>query len=55
MGVSALTGLVPRLRTGRIRWRIAPVFGLPGAAAAFGGAAVNRPLPPWVVLAGSPS
>jgi uncharacterized membrane protein YfcA len=52
VGISALTGLVPRLRTGQIRWRIAAVFGLAGAAAAFGGAAVNRLLPPWVVLAG---
>ncbi|GAA2760753.1 sulfite exporter TauE/SafE family protein [Actinopolymorpha rutila] len=52
VGISALTGLVPRLRTGQIRWRVAAVFGLSGAAAAFGGAAVNRLLPPWVVLAG---
>ncbi|MFD2081636.1 hypothetical protein SAMN05421678_12843 [Actinopolymorpha cephalotaxi] len=52
VGVSALTGLIPRLRTGQIQWRIAAVFGLSGAAAAFGGAAVNRLLPPWVVLAG---
>lgn len=52
VGVSSATGVLPRLRTGQVQWRIAAVFGLAGAATAFAGAAVNRLLPPWLVLTG---
>jgi uncharacterized protein len=52
VGASSATGVLPRLRTGQVQWRIAIVFGLAGAVTAFAGAAVNRLLPPWLVLAG---
>ncbi|GGK29282.1 UPF0721 transmembrane protein [Pilimelia terevasa] len=52
VGASAATGLLPRLRSGLIQWRIAGVVGLVGGLAAFGGAAVNRLLPPTAVLVG---
>ena len=50
VGVTAVGALLPRLRTGRIAWRIAVLFGAAGAATAFAGAAVNRLLPDDVVL-----
>jgi uncharacterized protein len=52
VGISAATALLPRLRHGRVHWRIAAIFGASGAAAAFAGAAVNRLLDPRVVLVG---
>ncbi|GIE92060.1 sulfite exporter TauE/SafE family protein [Actinoplanes regularis] len=52
VGVSAATALLPRLRAGLVRWRIAGIVGGTGAAAAFAGAAVNRLLDPRLVLAG---
>lgn len=52
VGVSAAAALVPRLRGGQIRWRIAAVLGVTGAGAAFAGAALNRLLDPRLVLAG---
>lgn len=52
VGASSATGVLPRLRTGQVQWRIATVFGLAGAVTAFAGAAVNRLLPPWLVLTG---
>ena len=52
VGISSATALLPRLRYGQVQWRIAGVFGAAGAAAAFGGAAVNRLLDPTVVLVG---
>ncbi|MFP5218838.1 MAG: sulfite exporter TauE/SafE family protein [Actinomycetes bacterium] len=52
VGISSATALLPRLRGGQIRWRIALVFGAAGMLAAFGGAAVNRLLPDDVVLLG---
>lgn len=52
VGVSSATALLPRLRGGQIAWRIAVVFGAAGAAAAFGGAAVDRLRDPRVVLVG---
>jgi uncharacterized membrane protein YfcA len=52
VGVSAAAALIPRLRAGQIRWRIAAIFGVTGAGAAFAGAAVNRLLDPRLVLAG---
>jgi uncharacterized protein len=52
VGASSATGVIPRLRTREVRWRLATVFGLAGAATAFAGAAVNRLLPPWLVLSG---
>lgn len=52
VGVSSATALLPRLRNGQVAWRIAGVFGVAGAGAAFGGAAVNRLLDPQLVLIG---
>ncbi|WP_406079266.1 sulfite exporter TauE/SafE family protein [Micromonospora sp. NBC_00858] len=52
VGISSATALLPRLRAGQIRWRIAGIVGAAGAAAAFAGAAVNRLLDPRVVLIG---
>ncbi|MGB9378214.1 MAG: sulfite exporter TauE/SafE family protein [Mycobacteriales bacterium] len=52
VGVSSATAVLPRLRGKQVQWRIAAVFGVTGAAAAFGGAAVNRLLEPRVVLIG---
>jgi uncharacterized membrane protein YfcA len=51
VGITALVALLPRLRKGQIAWRIALLFGAAGIATAFAGAAVNRLLPPDVVLA----
>lgn len=51
VGMTAVVALLPRLRARQIAWRIAVVFGAAGAATAFAGAAVNRLLPPDVVLA----
>jgi hypothetical protein len=50
VGITALVALLPRLRKGQIAWRIALLFGAAGIATAFAGAAVNRLLPPEVVL-----
>lgn len=52
VGISSATAVLPRIRTGQLQWRIAAIFGLAGAAAAFAGAAVNRLLEPWAVMAG---
>lgn len=52
VGISSLAGVIPRLRSSQVRWRIALVFGITGAGAAFGGAALNRVLDPRVVLGG---
>ncbi|MCV2488555.1 sulfite exporter TauE/SafE family protein [Geodermatophilus sp. YIM 151500] len=51
VGITAVVALLPRVRAGRIAWRIALLFGAAGAATAFAGAAVNRLLPGEVVLA----
>jgi uncharacterized protein len=51
VGISAATGVLPRIRGGGVAWRVAGVFGAAGAVLAFGGAAVNRLLPPAAVLA----
>jgi uncharacterized membrane protein YfcA len=50
VGITALVALLPRLGRGQIAWRIAVLFGAAGAATAFAGAAVNRVLPPQLVL-----
>ncbi|TFV79281.1 sulfite exporter TauE/SafE family protein [Blastococcus sp. CT_GayMR19] len=50
VGITAFVALLPRLRKGQIAWRIALMFGAAGIATAFAGAAVNRLLPPEVVL-----
>lgn len=52
VGISSITALIPRLREGQVQWRLAAVFGVAGAGAAFAGAAVNRLLEPRVVLVG---
>jgi uncharacterized membrane protein YfcA len=52
VGISSAVALLPRLRAGQIRWRIAALVGAAGAAAAFAGAAVNRLLDPRAVLIG---
>ena len=48
---TAAAGVLPRLRRGEVRWRVAGVFGAAGIGAAFAGAAVNRLLPERVLLA----
>ncbi len=50
VGVSSAAAVLPRLR--QVQWRLAAIFGATGAAAAFGGSAVNRLLDPAVVLLG---
>jgi carboxymethylenebutenolidase len=52
VGISAATAVLPRIRAGQVRWRIAAIVGGAGAAAAFGGAALNRLLPARAVLIG---
>ncbi|MEV6345436.1 sulfite exporter TauE/SafE family protein [Actinoplanes sp. NPDC051851] len=52
VGLSSATALLPRLRAGLVRWRIAGIIGGTGAVAAFAGAAVNRLLDPRLVLLG---
>ncbi|MBC6459134.1 sulfite exporter TauE/SafE family protein [Actinomadura sp. HBU206391] len=52
VGISSATAVLPRLRAGQVQWRIAAVFGSAGAAAAFGGATVNRLVDPRAVLVG---
>lgn len=47
---TAVAGVLPRLRRGEVRWRVAAVFGAAGIGAAFAGAAVNRLLPERVLL-----
>ncbi len=50
VGISSAAAVLPRLR--QVQWRLAAIFGVTGAAAAFGGAAVNRLLNPAIVLLG---
>jgi uncharacterized protein len=50
VGTSSAIAVLPRLK--QIRWRLAVVFAGAGAAAAFAGAAVNRLLPPTLVMLG---
>ncbi len=52
VGISSAAAVAPRLRSGEVQWRIAAVFGTVGAAAAFGGTALNRLLNPRLVLVG---
>ncbi|TDB97067.1 sulfite exporter TauE/SafE family protein [Actinomadura sp. 7K534] len=52
VGISSVTAVLPRVRAGEVRWRIAAVFGGAGALAAFGGAELNRLLPGQAVLLG---
>ncbi|MPZ66742.1 MAG: TSUP family transporter [Pseudonocardiaceae bacterium] len=50
VAATAAAGVLPRLRRGEVRWAVAGVFGVAGAGAAFGGAAVNRLLSERVLL-----
>lgn len=50
VGISSAAAALPRLR--QVQWRLAAIFGVTGAVAAFGGAAINRLLDPSVVLLG---
>lgn len=52
VGISALVAAVPKIRSGRVQWRVAAVFAVTGLPAAFAGGAVNRLLPSALVLAG---
>lgn len=52
VGISSAAAVLPRIRAGQVRRRIAAVFGGAGALAAFGGAAINRMLPPQAILIG---
>ena len=51
VGITAVVAVLPRLRGRQISWRIGLLFGVAGAATAFGGAAVNRVLPDELTLA----
>ncbi len=42
VGVTALLGSLDHARAGRVRWRIALAFGIPGALGSLGGTALNR-------------
>jgi uncharacterized membrane protein YfcA len=50
VGISSAAAVLPRLR--HVQWRLAAIFGVTGAAAAFGGTAVSRLFDPAVVLLG---
>ncbi|WP_299039183.1 sulfite exporter TauE/SafE family protein [uncultured Pseudokineococcus sp.] len=50
VGAASATAVAPRLR--QVQWRLAAVMGAAGAAAAYGGAAVNQLLPETAVLLG---
>ncbi|WP_280339438.1 sulfite exporter TauE/SafE family protein [Nocardia neocaledoniensis] len=52
VGVAAMVGAVPKMRSGLVQWRIAGVFAVTGLPAAFAGSAANRFLPPSLTLAG---
>ncbi|MGI5174861.1 sulfite exporter TauE/SafE family protein [Dactylosporangium sp. CA-152071] len=52
VGLSSAAAVLPRLRAGQVRRRIAAVFGAAGAVSTFAGAAVNRLLDPRIVLIG---
>ncbi|MFI0448195.1 TSUP family transporter [Actinomadura sp. 6N118] len=52
VGISSATAVLPRIRTGQVRWRIAAVVGGTGAVTAFGGVALNRLLPASAVMLG---
>lgn len=52
VGLSAVVGAVPKMRSGRVQWRVAGVFAVTGLPAAFAGSAANRVLPPALTLAG---
>lgn len=52
VGVSALFGAIPKIRSGRVQWRVAGMFALTGLPAAFAGSAMNRALPAPLTLAG---
>ncbi|GAA3973994.1 hypothetical protein GCM10023085_65590 [Actinomadura viridis] len=52
VGISSATAVLPRIRARQLQWRVAAVFGGAGAVAAFAGTALNRLLPPRVVLLG---
>lgn len=50
VGISAVSGLAARARSGDIQWRPGLVFGLVGSAAAVGGTILSRGLNPNVLL-----
>ncbi|MFI6571235.1 sulfite exporter TauE/SafE family protein [Nocardia fluminea] len=52
VGVSALFGAIPKVRSGLVQWRVAGMFALTGLPAAFAGSAVNKALPAPLTLAG---
>ena len=50
VGISSAAAVLPRLK--QVQWRLAAIYGVTGAAAAFAGTAVNRLLDPAIVLLG---
>ncbi|HEX8511225.1 MAG TPA: TSUP family transporter, partial [Propionibacteriaceae bacterium] len=50
VGISSAAAVLPRLR--QVQWRLAAIFGVTGAGAAFAGTAVNRLLHPSIILLG---
>ena len=51
VGLSATVGALARSRRGMVSWRVALAFGLPAAAGAAGGTALNRLADPRAILA----
>lgn len=45
VGTVSLVAAVPQALSGRVRWRVAALFGVPGMAGTFGGAALSRWVP----------
>lgn len=50
VGISSFIGALGHSRSGRVRWGIGLIFGITGIAASFAGTAVNRLVPPNVLL-----
>jgi uncharacterized membrane protein YfcA len=52
VGVSSATAALSRIRAGQVQWRIGAIVAAAGVPVTFLGTALNRALPPDVVLAG---
>ncbi|NKY54391.1 sulfite exporter TauE/SafE family protein [Nocardia vermiculata] len=52
VGAASAVGAVPKIRAGRIQWRLAGIFAATGIPATFAGSAVGRLLPERALLIG---
>jgi len=52
VGAAAAVGVIPKLRAGRVEWRLAAVFAATGIPATFAGSAIGRLLPDRILLLG---